>query len=53
MKVRVKFAPEYGIGESDGVDTYCCTATPAHYVVFPGEKPWEGHYFNTADLEEV
>ena len=50
MKVKVKFAPEWGVGETDGVDTRCCETTPAWLVKFPDE---EGHYFSKADLEII
>lgn len=54
IEVRVKWAPEYGIGQTDAVDTACCTiAGPAWYVWFENEAPWEGHYFFKSDLEIV
>ena len=48
--VRVKFQPDL-IGKTDAIDTYCCELFPSWYVVFPEEKPWEGHYFHVKDLE--
>lgn len=52
-RVKVKWAPEHGIGATDAKDTYCCDATPAWYVVFAGDKPWEGMYFAKTDLVEI
>ena len=49
-RVRVSYAPEYGVGTTDAVNTYCCEALPSWYVVFAGERPWEGHYFHVTDL---
>ena len=51
MKVKVKFAPEWGTGETDGVDEYCCEASPAWLVKFPDEE--EAHYFKKSDLEII
>ena len=48
-KVRVKWAPEYGIGTTDAIDTYCCELYPSWYVIFDGDN--EGHYFHKKDLE--
>ena len=48
VKVKVEGFGKYK-GYSDLVPTYCCSATPCHYVVFPGIG-YEG-YFNEWDVE--
>ena len=38
-------------GQTDGVDTYCCSAVPAWFVRIPS-LDYEG-YFNVSDLTVV
>jgi len=51
MKVKVKFAPEWGNGETNGKDTYCCSGSPVWLVKLPDDE--EGHYFRKSDLEVI
>ena len=48
VRVKVKGFEKYK-GYSDLVQTYCCSSTPAYYVVFPGIG-YEG-YFNKCDVQ--
>lgn len=48
VKVSIKGFSEYK-GYSDLVETYCCSSTPAYYVIFP-ELPYSG-YFNKRDVQ--
>ena len=48
VKVKVEGFGKYK-GYSDLVPTYCCSATPCYYVVFPGIG-YEG-YFSKWDVE--
>lgn len=48
VKVKVEGFGKHK-GYSDLVPTYCCSATPCYYVVFPGIG-YEG-YFNKWDVE--
>jgi hypothetical protein len=47
VRVKVKGFRKYK-GYSDLVETYCCSSTPAYYVVFPAIG-YEG-YFNKWDV---
>lgn len=47
-KVKVEGFRKYR-GYSDLIDTYCCSATPFYYVVFP-RIGYEG-YFNKYDID--
>ena len=48
VKVKVEGFRRYK-GYSDLVETYCCSATPCYYVVFPTIE-YEG-YFSMYDVE--
>lgn len=48
VRVKLKGFRKYK-GLSDLVTTYCCSATPCYYVVFPAIE-YEG-YFQTYDVE--
>ncbi|MFB0562969.1 MAG: hypothetical protein ACETWM_17360 [Candidatus Lokiarchaeia archaeon] len=48
MRVKVKGFRKYK-GYSDLVETYCCSATPCYYVIFPAIE-YEG-YFEKWDIE--
>ena len=48
VKVKVKGFRRYK-GYSDLIETYCCSATPCYYVVFPAIE-YEG-YFKKYDVE--
>ena len=48
VKVKVKGFMKYK-GYSDLVETYCCSATPCYYVIFPAIN-YEG-YFEKYDVE--
>ncbi len=48
VRVKVKGFRKYK-GYSDLVETYCCTAIPSYYVVFPAIE-YEG-YFNKNDVQ--
>lgn len=48
VRVKVRRFGKYK-GYSDLVETYCCSATPCYYVVFPAIG-YEG-YFSKYDVE--
>ena len=48
VKVKVRGCRKYK-GYSDLVETYCCSATPCYYVIFPAIN-YEG-YFEKWDVE--
>jgi len=48
VRVRVPGFRRYK-GYSDLIETYCCSATPCYYVVFPA-LGYEG-YFQNSDIE--
>ena len=48
VKVRVRGFMKYK-GYSDLIETYCCSATPCYYVIFP-QIGYEG-YFNKYDVD--
>ena len=46
VKCKIKHKPEYGIGKTDKIITYCCSSTPCYFVEF---KNYSG-YFAKKDI---